>query len=156
MPIISASFSPSTGARLQVEITPGRQDLLRRRQAHQPIPQPITVTALLDSGAESTCIDPGIATRLNLPLCGAGFTLAPGVATGPSSLGGALPQFSYDAGLVILHPTNQSKLNLVFPDLTVDTLPLLAFGIEAVIGRDVLAACILVINGPAGTATLAY
>jgi hypothetical protein len=44
----------------------------------------------------------------------------------------------------------------VIPDLPVDTLTLLAFGIEAVIGRDVLSTCLLVINGPAATATLTY
>jgi hypothetical protein len=134
----------------------GRPDLLRRRQAHQPIPQPITVTALLDCGAESTCVDPGIVTRLNLPLCGSGFTIAPGVASGPMTIGGAIPHFSYEAGLVILHPTNQHKLNLVIPELTVDTLPLLSLGIEAVIGRDILSSCVLIINGPSGSATLAY
>jgi hypothetical protein len=155
MPIISVLFTPNGGACVQAEITLARQDLLRRRQANQPVPQPVTVTALLDSGAESTCIDPGVVARLNLPICGSGFTLAPGVASGPVVLGGALPHFSYDAGLVILFP-NQPKMNLVIPDLPVDTLPLLAFGIEAVIGRDVLASCVLVINGPGGSATLAY
>jgi hypothetical protein len=155
MPIISVPFAPVSGARIQAEITLGRQDLIRRRQAHQPIPQPIVVTALLDSGAESTCIDPGIVTRLSLPTSGTGFILAPGIASGPAAFGGALPHISYDAGLVILFP-NQPRLNLIIPELPVDSLPLLAFGIEAVIGRDVLSTCLLVINGPSGTATLAY
>jgi hypothetical protein len=67
-----------------------------------------------------------------------------------------MPSFSYEAGLVILHPVKKPPSNLVVPELVVDELPLAQFGIEAVIGRDVLASCVLVYDGPAGSVTLAY
>jgi hypothetical protein len=60
----------------------------------------------------------------------------------------------YQASLTIIHPARNA--DLVVPDLILETLPLQAFGIEAVIGRDVLASCVLVYDGPAGSATLAY
>jgi hypothetical protein len=130
--------------------------MLRRRRAHQPIPQPISVLALLDTGAERTCVDPTVVTRLGLPFSGTGLMGAPGVGVGPAVLGGSILGASYEAGLVILHPVTKPPSNLVVHELVVDELPLANFGIEAVIGRDVLALCILVYDGPAGSVTLAY
>lgn len=121
-----------------------------------PLPQPVPVVALLDTGAERTCADPSVVTRLNLPVTKSGFAAAPGVGIGPAVFGGSSFTFSYEAGLVILHPVTKPPSNLVVRELEVDALPRSAFGIEAVIGRDVLAACVLVYNGPTGSATLAY
>ena len=83
-------------------------------------------------------------------------TAAPGVGTGPAILGGALPNFSYEAGLVVLHPSNKRTLNLVVQQLVVEELPLAGLGYDAIIGRDVLASCVLIYDGPAGSVTLAY
>lgn len=156
MPIIQIPFTPSNGLRVHVQITLGRPELLRRRQAHQPIPPPVTVTALLDTGAERTCVDPSVIAQLNLPVVSGGFVAAPGVGTGPAVFGGSTFGFTYEAGLVVLHPVTKPPSNLVVHELEVDALPLAGFGIEAVIGRDVLAACALAYNGPANSATLAY
>lgn len=78
------------------------------------------------------------------------------VGVGPAVFGGSTFGFSYEAGLVILHPVTKPPSNLVVHELEVDELPLAAFGIEAVIGRDVLASCVLVYNGSTGSATFAY
>ncbi len=40
--------------------------------------------------------------------------------------------------------------------LEVESLPLAAFGSEAVLGRDILASCVLVYYGTTNAATLAY
>ncbi len=156
MPILPIALTPGDGLRVQVQITLGRPELLRRRQARLPIPQPLSVIALLDTGAERTCIDPSVVTRLALPPSQPGFVLAPGTPGGLPVFGGSTFGFSSEAGLAILHPVTKPPSNLVVHELEVDELPLAAFGIEAVIGRDVLAACVLVYNGPAGSATLAY
>jgi len=156
MPVLALPFTPKGGVRVQAQITISQTNLLHLRRTHQPIPQPVPVVALLDTGAERTCVDPAIVTRLRLPISGSGLSASPGVATGPAILGGSLPSFSYEAGLVILHPVTKPPSNLVVLDLIVDELPLAAFGIEAVIGRDVLASCVLVYDGPNGSATLAY
>jgi hypothetical protein len=156
MPILALPSSPHDGIRVQALIALGRPEVVRLRRAKMPIPQPITVTAILDTGAERTCIDPSIVRRLNLPVSGQGFVASPGVGVGPAIFGGATFGFTYEAGLVILHPVTKPPSNLVIHELEVDELPLQSFGIEAVIGRDVLASCVLVYNGTAGSATLAY
>lgn len=60
----------------------------------------------------------------------------------------------YQAGLAIIHPAGQ--LDLIIPDTIVESLPLRSFGIEAVIGRDVLASCVLIYDGPVGSLTVTY
>jgi hypothetical protein len=156
MPVLRIPFTPADGLRVQVQITLGRPEILRRRQAGLPIPQPHTATALIDTGAERTCIDPSIVPRLSLPVVNPGFVSAPGAGTGPAIFGGATFGFTYEAGLVILHPVTKPPSSLVIHELEVETLSLAQFGIEAVIGRDVLASCVLLYDGPAGSATLAY
>lgn len=156
MPILSVPHTTGTGLRVQVQITLGRPEILRLRRAARPIPQPVQVVALLDTGAERTCVDPSVVTRLNLPYSGVGLSNAPGVGAGMAVFGGAVGSASYEAGLVILNPILKPPSNLVVPELIVDELPVRSMGIEAVIGRDVLARCVLVYDGPAGSATLAY
>ncbi|MBA4062145.1 MAG: hypothetical protein C0501_00235 [Isosphaera sp.] len=70
------------------------------------------------------------------------------------AFGGAAVGTRHQAGLAVVHPAGRP--DLVIPDIIVQALPLLSFGIEAVVGRDVLAGCVLVYDGPAGSATLAY
>jgi hypothetical protein len=156
MPVLAVPISPGPGAQLRAEVTISRPRLLHLRQTRQPIPPPVPVAAVIDTGAERTCVDPAVVARLNLPARSSGFSAAPGVSVGPAVFGGASFGFSYEAGLVILHPVTNPPSNLVIPELEVDELPLAAFGIEAVIGRDVLARCVLVYDGPAGSVTLAY
>ena len=57
----------------------------------------------------------------------------------------------------IMHPDGDPRLDLVIPALAVEELSQLAqFGVDVLIGRDVLASCVLVYDGPAGSVTLAY
>lgn len=156
MPILVIPLVPGSGVVVQAQITISRPRLLYLRQTRQPVPPPLTVTALLDTGAERTCVDPSVVARLGLPQRTSGFTAAPGVGVGPAIFGGSSFTFSYEAGLVILHPVTKPPSNLIVHELEVDSLPLAAFGIEAVIGRDVLASCVLVYNGSTGSATFAY
>jgi hypothetical protein len=156
MPVLALPLTSRGGILIPALVTISGPNLLHLRRTRQPIPQPVAVNALLDTGAERTCVDPSVVARLSLPVSGSGFSASPGVATGPPIFGGANLAFTYEAGLVILHPVTKPPSNLVVPELEVDELPLAAFGVEAVIGRDVLASCVLVYNGPAGSATLAY
>jgi hypothetical protein len=144
-----------TGARIQVQFSVNRATLMLLRHRNQPVPQPIIVTAIIDTGAERTCIDPMVARNANLTVYGFGLSAAPGTTAKPlPQLGGATANAVYQSTLTIIHPQKHS--DLVLPELTVGSLPLASFGIEAVIGRDVLASCVLVYNGTTGSATLAY
>ena len=156
MPLLEIPFTHGQGLLVQARITFGRPEILRRRLAGLAIPPPLSVVALLDTGAERTCFDPAVVARLGLPRSNSTFLAPPGVVTGPAVFGGSTFNFTYEAGLVILHPVIKPPSNLVVHELEVDELPLSAFGIEAVIGRDVLAGCVLVYNGPSASATLAY
>ena|SRR5579871_2279641 len=155
MPIIHTTHQIVGGARVRIQITLGRADVRHRRQAGMAIPAPVPAIALLDIGAECTCVDPAIIAPLNLPVSSGGLIVTPGGVTGPAALGGASPRVTYEAGLVIPHGSDP-KLNLVIPSLEIEAIPLTQFGIDALIGRDVLANCVLVYDGPAGTVTLAH
>ena len=155
MPVLTIPLGVRTGLRVQVRITLNRADLLALRHARRPVPQPVVVTALIDTGAERSCVDPAVAARAGLPLYGFGLTAAPGTSLPPiPALGGATANTIHQASLSIIHPARQG--DLIVPEIIVQTMPLRAFGIEAVIGRDVLASCVLVYNGSTGSATFAY
>ena len=155
MPLLTLPLTARTGVRVQVRITINRASLLTLRTNRQPVPPPVVVTAVIDTGAERSCVDPAVAIRAALPLYGFGFATAPGTAAHTlPSLGGTTINSIYQASLAVVHPTQRS--DLVVPEIILGTLPLRSFGIEGVIGRDVLASCVLVYNGPTGSATLAY
>lgn len=155
MPILTIQQGVRTGLRVQVRVTVGRAELFALRAAGRPLPPPVLVTAPIDTGVERSCIDPAVATRAALPVFAFGLAATSG-ASFPfvPALGGSTANTIHQAGFAVLHPVRNS--DLVVPELIVGTLPLRAFGIEAVIGRDVLASCVLVYDGPSASATLAY
>jgi hypothetical protein len=61
----------------------------------------------------------------------------------------------YDMSVVISPGTGQAALR-AFSNIAVMALDLSVQPWKAVIGRDILAACLLIYNGPAGSFTLAY
>jgi hypothetical protein len=119
------------------------------RAALRPVPPPVDVQALVDSGAQVTCIDSTVVQTLGLPL--GGFTLANIPASSGLTLG-----VQHDASLTILHPSGNAPLNLVLPDIPVLELAIGMLGYQALIGRDVLDCCRFVYHGPRGKFQLAY
>lgn len=157
MPLFRVPLNIPDGAVVRVRVTIDRPTLLRLRLARQPVPQPVDVLALLDTGAECSCVDPSVAARAALPIYGFGFASAPGTnVKPPSGFGGAGVNSLHTAGLTLLHPAGGVDQHLVVPDVIVQALPLTKLGFDALIGRDVLAACVVVYDGPAGSVTLAY
>ncbi|MBX9584105.1 MAG: hypothetical protein K2X87_27715 [Gemmataceae bacterium] len=154
MPLIALRFTAHGGLRVRVRVALDRPTVLRLRQAGQAIPQPVDVDALIDPGAERTCVDPAVVARVGLPLYAFNFSSAPGTAQPVvPALGGV---GTHTAGVTILHPTGVASQGLVVPELVVRTLPLRSLGLDALIGRDILARCVFGYDGPAGAATLAY
>jgi hypothetical protein len=151
MPSLNCPTSPHDGARVTVRIGLGAADILRLRRANRPIPQPVTATALIDTGAECTCVDPAIIQQLGIGWRGVGLIGAPAAANV------LLGTTSYEVGFTVVHPSGDVKLDYALPTLNVEELSGLSqFGIDALIGRDVLASCVVVYDGPAGSVTLAY
>jgi len=140
------------GALVDVHITLAGPDLLALRQKGSPLPSPVMVRALIDTGAEVTCLD----RQVVAPLIAAG--LMPGrflLANIPAS-GGLQPTVEYTVGLTVLHPSGNLRLGLAMRSLPVIEQPLGALGYQALIGRDVLEHCLLVYDGPGRRFTLAF
>jgi hypothetical protein len=157
MPSLRIRADRQNGARVRVWVSLGRPLLMQRRQAGLAITQPVEVTGVLDTGAERTCVDPGVVAALGLAGLGVGLVAAPGTGTAPvPGLGGSSAAAWYKVGLTLLSPPSVPGADLEFPEVDVDELPLSHFGVDVLIGRDVLAGCVLVYDGPAGSVTLAY
>lgn len=112
----------------------------------QPIPPAVTVQGLVDTGASCTCIDPSVLQSLNLTPTGTTQTLTPST--------GATPHITnqYDVAIVLVHP----KATFTFHSVPVVESHLSVQGIQALIGRDILAQCVLIYNGPMAAYTLTF
>jgi hypothetical protein len=148
MPILIGTIE-SEGALVDVLVGLSRTEVRRLRQAARPIQTPVTLRALLDTGAECTCIDLHAAAPLVLPFGGITLVNAP-------ALGGLQACAEHDASLTVLHPSGNPADNWVIADLSLADRPLGALGYQVLIGRDILALAAFLYNGKAGTFTLDY
>jgi hypothetical protein len=116
------------------------------RAGGQPLPPPVVVRALIDTGASGTVVhEPSIAP---LGLQPAGIA---NVHT-PSTAGVSVPRFKYDVGLAVL----DQRANFIIGNRPVVATGLSGTGIEALIGCVVLANCLFLYDGAAQTFTLAF
>lgn len=148
MPTVRDSLAPE-GALVDVRIGLSATQVRLLRTALRPIPAPIAARALLDTGAEMTGVDRTLVQALALPTRGSTLTNLP-------AHGGLTLSFIHDAALTIAHPTGSAGQDLVIRSLAVLEIPLAPLGYEIVVGRDVLARCRLLYNGPRGRFRLAY
>ena len=146
MPVINLPFT--TGQPL-VHVIVGVS--LRQKKdleaVHLAVPTPALMTLVVDTGAAMSAIDPEALAPLQLPLAGV-MQIRPVTGSGPET---------YPAN--IYHVC----MDLPAPDKAMRLGELLVFenrfrhqGIDGLLGRDVLAHCLLVYNAPAGHFTLAF
>jgi hypothetical protein len=107
------------------------------RQAYRPVPPPLDAPALVDTGAEVTCVDGLLIRQLGLPLAQLALANVP-------ALGGLRVGTHYHASVAVVHP---SGIPLVVPNLLILEVPLTELGYQALIGRDVLAHCDFLFRG---------
>ena len=148
MPRLAGDLLPK-GALVAIEVGLSRADVQQLRNAGRPIPATVSLHALLDTGAECTCVDPQAVATLSLPMKNIGLANIPAV-------GGLVPTVEYEASLSVVHPSGDSRLNLVIGALLVAELPLAGLGYRALIGRDVLLKCRFLYDGPRARFQLAY
>ncbi len=148
MPVINGLLL-SDGALVEVAVGLSFSSSKNARAALRPIPPPVNTRALLDTGAEMTCIDLSLVPILGLPLGGATLANVP-------SQGGLTFTPVHDVSLTVLHPSGKAPDNLMFRDLSVLELPIGARGYQVLIGRDVLAKCRFLFDGPGNRFTLSY
>ena len=149
MPIFHGTLDTPTGAVVATRFSLIRADAAALRRAGNPVPPPADILALTDTGAEVTCITPGVARRL-----GAVPTVI-ALANVPAA-GGFGPTVRYELDFALPHPSDPAVPPLDIPILEVLQVDLTGFGCEAVLGRDVLASCVLIYDGTAGAYTLSY
>ena len=119
------------------------------RSALRPVPPPVNARAVVDTGAEITCLHFGLIQMLGLPSAGTVLSNLP-------AHGGLTLSPLHDASLTIVHPSGNAHDNLVIRNLSVLELSLAPLGYEALLGRDVLANCQFLYSGPRKRFRLAY
>lgn len=149
MPSLTGAWSEFDGATVAVRVGVSRQELVRLRTARRPIPHPADLTALIDTGAQMTCIDPAATRRLGLALYGVTPVNVP-------AAGGLTGAVQYAASLTVVHPSGNSADDFVVPDLPLTEVNLSVLGYDILIGRDVLVLCALHLDGPGLSFTLDY
>jgi hypothetical protein len=129
---------------LYVGVSQPRQQALK--DAGLEVPQPILIRGLVDTGASSTAVDPTIIEKLGLSATGAMPILTPSTGDKPHqantfdvSIAVPLPPFNFNIAAMQVF---ESSLNVQ--------------GIQALIGRDILANCLLVYDGRANIFSLAF
>lgn len=148
MPHFTLQISPE-GPILTAIVTVSQPKLAALQAAQQPVPTPVTIRALVDTGASCTCIDPSVLQSLQLTPTGSASVHTPSTGAVPAAAD------QYDVGLAIFAAVNQAPLFLqTVPVIAAELLQ--AQRIHALIGRDILQQCMLHYNGTTGTFSLAF
>jgi hypothetical protein len=146
MPSVNLNILP-LGAVIDVHIGvsgPRREALA---QAHQPIPPPVACRLLIDTGASCTCVDEGVIQQLQLSPSGVVNIHTPSTSAHQTH---ACQQ--YDISLILPHPA----ISRVFSAIPVIQSSFAHQGMDGLLGRDLLASCLLVYNGELGIYTLSF
>lgn len=146
MPAIVRPIDPRHGATLFVRVMQSEDYVAALKQSGRPFAVPVSVPAILDTGASGSAIDREIVAQLSLPQLGSVEIHTPSTGTNVEF------RDLHDATVVIGGGD---------PDPLVVTTGLIecefaSRGFFALIGRDILSRCVLEFNGPAGTFTLSW
>jgi hypothetical protein len=141
---------PGPVVRIEVGFSRGRKLALQR--ARRPVLSPIPIDALLDTGADVSMIEQGLLT----PFVREGMLLRGFVQVNAPGLGGLAISPQFLVGLQIVHPSGTRNSNLGLDAIELVERPLGATDYQALIGRDILARCQFLYDGPAGTFSLTY
>jgi predicted aspartyl protease len=139
MPVIKGIITEEGGL---VRVSIGWSSTAARnlRLARRAVPIRLEAKALIDTGAEVTCLDPKLIEDLGLPYEG------PVLANVPAMDGVSFASH-YDASLSILHPSGRQRDHFVITDIPVLELSLHVLDYQMIIGRDVLKECMFLYNG---------
>jgi hypothetical protein len=143
VPFFSAQLSnlQTLGPIVDVQLSPGWQALQAMQSTGTPLPVPITVAAMMDTGAAASVVQAGLAQQLGLQPIGAQLI-------NTASTQGVLC-YQYVIHMT-LPTTGHTSLPIHF-ELPFLEAPLKAQRIQCLLGRDFLAHGVFVYSGPTNT-----
>lgn len=130
----------AVGPIVEIQIAVGMPVEAAMRKAETPVPPPVSVVAMIDTGATGTVIRQGLAGQLGLNPVGVTHINT------PSSTGVACYQYI----VRLLFPNN-----VVFEAIAIEA-PLQGQHIQCLIGRDVLAHAVMVYIGYSNQFTVSF
>jgi hypothetical protein len=147
MSILTAPLQPN-GAIITVGflVSAPRQEALKK--AGQPVPRPVVVPCLVDTGASSTCVDPTVIQQLQIPPSGTVPIHTPSTGGTPC----VCNQFDVGVGIVM----DNGEIHLPGMIIPVIESNLKDQGIQALLGRDILEQSVLIYDGRRRLLTLAF
>jgi hypothetical protein len=145
MPHLTASLT-TEGLELPVMIGLCSSDMKALQAAGSPVPRPLVVNGLIDTGSNCCCISARVSSLLGI------FPIRQGSA---QTAGGTVLVNLYKVSLFIPKPGSTTEFLAVGDSWTVSELSPAATGIEALVGRDLLAQVLLFLNGPRNEFALA-
>jgi hypothetical protein len=117
------------------------------QQSGKPIPPPVLIRALVDTGADATSLSGGCAMRVGLKTAG---------RQSMQTAGGSVIVNQYDISFSISAPHQAGGILSVRPDLRVTEWLYPGPGLDALVGMDVLSEGLLILDGPGRQFTLAF
>jgi hypothetical protein len=148
MPHFTLPLSPG-GPQINAAVLVSNAREQTLQQLGQPIPPPQMIRALIDTGASISAVEPSVLTALGLTPTG-----EMEIHT-PSTGGVPVKTPTYDVRLAILSG-RPGDTHFISDTVQITASSLAVQGIQALIGRDILARCILFYNGADSMFTLSY
>ncbi len=145
MPQFTAPLT-AEGLELLVMIGLSSHDMKALQAAGLPVPQPPAVPGIIDTGSNCCCISARVASLLGL---------IPIRQSSTQTAGGTALVNLYNVSLFIPRPGSTTEFLAVADSWDVSELSTAVSGIEAIVGRDLLAHLLLVLNGPRNEYALA-
>lgn len=115
--------------------------------AGQPVPAPVLVVGLIDTGASGLAIDPTILQGLGLQQTGTTPLITPSTGANPVDA----PVYDVSVKIPQLPPAS-----LDFDSVPAIQAVLLNQGFGALVGRDILNKCLIIYDGVAGYCSVAF
>jgi hypothetical protein len=145
MPHLTVRITPD-GAILDVKIGVSIPRAEALQKSGQIVPPLRPIRGLIDTGASCSAVDPSVLNALGLTPTGTTSISTPSTGAQPHICN------QYDVRMVVPHPDTPLDMEA----MPVIDSTLAQWGIQALIGRDVLQKCMFVYNGDEETFTLAF
>ncbi len=145
MPTLHAQLTPE-GAVVDVLIGVSNPRAQALQAAGQAIPPPIHVRLLIDTGASGTCVVSGLLAPLGLTPRGQVSIWTPSTGTT------AVHCDQYEVSITLLH----HGINFIIPTCSLTECQPLGGTIQGLLGRDILAHCLLTYHGQVGWFSLSF